>query len=135
MHGHFQGTAKAELWGCAVHPKEQIFASCGGDQTIRTWKENVMIAASEQFTHDLTAVDWSSNGAFIVVGDRNGTIHLVDPTTLANLGSIPGTNANLKEPWVEDLKISPDCTTVVFGTHAGRSKIEIVKVLENGKKL
>jgi hypothetical protein len=37
--------------------------------------------------------------------------------------------------WVEDVKIAPNSQTVVFGTHGGLSKVEIVKVLDNGKKL
>jgi len=38
-----------------------------------------MIKASEPFTNDLTALDWSSNGAFLVAGDRNGYAYTVDP--------------------------------------------------------
>jgi hypothetical protein len=36
--------------------------------------------------------------------------------------------------WIEDVKISPDCTMVAFGTHGGRSFIDLVKVID-GKKL
>jgi WD40 repeat protein len=46
IYGHFAGVQKAELWGCAVHPTEQIFASCGADKTIRLWKNDQMIQAS-----------------------------------------------------------------------------------------
>jgi WD40 repeat protein len=81
--------AKAELWGCAVHPKEQIFASCGADKTIRLWKDNQMIMASEQFANDLTSIDWASNGQFLIAGDYTGFIHLIDPKTLKSLGSSP----------------------------------------------
>ena len=45
MHGHYNG----EVWGCAVHPTEQLFASCGGDKTIRIWNSNSMIKASQEF--------------------------------------------------------------------------------------
>jgi len=37
--------------------------------------------------------------------------------------------------WVEDVKISPNSQMIVFGTHGGLSKIELVKVVDNGKKL
>ncbi len=47
IYGHFQATLKAELWGCAVHPSDQIFASCGADKTLRLWRENTMLLASD----------------------------------------------------------------------------------------
>lgn len=64
MQGHFEGTKKAELWGCAVHPTEQIFATCGADKTIRLWQDQKMLRASQvgAFQFDLTAIDWSANG-------------------------------------------------------------------------
>jgi WD40 repeat protein len=62
IYGHFEGTPKAELWGCAVHPSQQLFATCGADCTIRIWKDNEMVLSSDPFNVDLTAVDWASNG-------------------------------------------------------------------------
>lgn len=41
-----------------------------------------MIAVSEQLTHDPTALSWSPNGNLIVVGDRNGSIVLLDANNL-----------------------------------------------------
>lgn len=41
-----------------------------------------MLKASEPFAVDLTACDWSSNGQFLVVGDRNGYVYSVDYETL-----------------------------------------------------
>ena len=35
--------------------------------------------------------------------------------------------------WIEDIKFSPDNTQFAFGTHGGLSKIEFVKVEDNGK--
>ena len=62
-------------------------------------------------------------------------IHLIDPTNLAALGSAPSFLANKKDAWIEDLKISPDSSMVAFGTHGGLSRIDIVKITDNGKKL
>lgn len=41
-----------------------------------------MLKASDPFKDDLTALDWSSDGKFLVAGDRLGFIHLVDAVTL-----------------------------------------------------
>lgn len=141
MQGHYEGTKKAELWGCAVHPTEQLFATCGADKSIRIWQEDKMVKASPfgSFVTDLTSIDWSCNGAFLVVGDRNDTIFTVDAKTLSILATAKGTFADQaakhKEPWIEDLKISPDCSMIAFGSHGGVSQIDLFKVMENGKKL
>lgn len=62
-------------------------------------------------------------------------IHLIDPKNLASLGSAPSSLANKKDAWIEDLKISPDSSMVAFGTHGGLSKVDIVQITDNGKKL
>ena len=85
-----------------------------------------MILASAQFEADLTALDWSSNGQFIITGDRNGYIHLIDPKTLTSLGSSPANLAGKKNAWIEDVKVAPNCQMVAFGTHGGRSFIDLV---------
>jgi len=53
-----------------VHPTEQLFASAGGDKTVRIWNNKKMIKCSPQLARDPTALDWSPNGKFIAVGDR-----------------------------------------------------------------
>jgi WD40 repeat protein len=50
VQGHFDGKTKlAEVWGCAAHPTEQLFASCGSDKTVRTWEPSRMVRVSQQF--------------------------------------------------------------------------------------
>lgn len=82
VQGHFRGvTGKLEhpeVWGCTVHPTEQIFASSGGDRTIRIWNNKKMIKCSSQLAHDPTALDWSPNGKFIAAGDRWGYLSIFD---------------------------------------------------------
>ena len=68
-----------------------------------------MLKASKPFDHDLTAVDWSSNGNFLVVGDRNGCIHMVNIKNMARADSAESPLKGKKNAWVEDLKISPNC--------------------------
>ncbi len=48
VQGHFQGVTKnSEVWGLAVHPSKQIFASAGADKTVRVFEPSKMIAVSE----------------------------------------------------------------------------------------
>ena len=92
-----------------------------------------MIAVSEQFTHDPTAMDWSRDGTFIAIGDRNGEVKVLDANTLQVLGTAKSALAGKKAAWIEDIKISPCCKYVAFGTHGGLSKVDIQKVNQQKK--
>lgn len=59
-----------EVWGCTTHPKEQLFASAGGDRRVRIWNMNKMTQVSEAFDKDITSLSWSPNGKLIACGDR-----------------------------------------------------------------
>ena len=85
-----------------------------------------MIAVSEQLTHDPTALSWSPNGNLIVVGDRNGSIVLLDANNLQVKSTYNGSFANKKDAWIEDIKFSPDGNLIAYGNHGGLSPIEIV---------
>jgi WD40 repeat protein len=87
-----------------------------------------MIACSEQLAFDPTALDWSPDGKFIAVGDRNGSAKILNAEDLQVLGSVNASNAGKKNAWVEDIKFSPDGTTIAYGTHGGVSKLELAKV-------
>ena len=50
MSGHFKAPGMetyAEVWGCATHPTELLFASAGADRTVRVWNFEKMIVCSE----------------------------------------------------------------------------------------
>ena len=91
-----------------------------------------MVAVSDQLSHDPTALDWSPNGKFIVLGDRNGVMKSLDATTLKVIDTFDSALANKSSAWVEDIKVSPDCKYVAFGTHGGLSKIDIAKIDDSG---
>lgn len=93
------------MWGLCVHPSKQLFASAGGDRTIRVGSLTEMLKVSEQFQDDITSLDWQKpDGKFLVAGDRKGYAHLLDGETLSVLGK-----AQCKtKGWVEDVKFSPN---------------------------
>jgi WD40 repeat protein len=129
VQGHFTDVpAYAEVWGCTTHPTEQKFATCGSDRRIRVWEPKKMIAVSEKFNVDVTALDWSSDGTFIAVGDRKGFCTIVDAKTLQVLGTMKSKLSSGKQPWVEDIKVSPNNKLIAWGTHDGRSNLEIAEV-------
>lgn len=86
-----------------------------------------------QFQYDLCSIDWAKNGEFLVVGDRNGYIHLIDAETLQILDKAKGNFGDKFNAWIEDVKISPCCLYAAFGTHGGVSKINLVSISPDGK--
>lgn len=63
------------------------------------------------FDTDIRACDWSRDGAFIVVGDVNGFIYLVDPNNLSVLdkkNSKFAVKTKTNSNWIEEIKFSPD---------------------------
>lgn len=92
-----------------------------------------MVAVSQQLPFDATAVDWSSCGKFLAVGDRNGDCTIMDAKNLQVLGSSKSTLSGKKVAWVEDIKWSPDSTKIAFGSHGGNSKLNFVTVNAQGK--
>ncbi len=131
MHGHSAG----ELWGLCVSPSGAQFASCGGDKTLRVWGID-KLALTMKMSEDGRAVDWSANGNFIVFGSVNGVIYCFSAKEDQNLKTMSTLQSSFgKEQWLEDIKISPNSQMVAFGSHRGVSKIEVMKVGEQGEGL
>ena len=95
---------------------------------------------------DFRAIDWSSNGKFIIIGTTNGIIYHFD---LENNKLSKGFKSefyseekNIKTgeyiKWIQELKISPDNNMVAFGSHCGKdktfSKIQILKIQKSIKE-
>ena len=140
-----------ELWGLTVNPKNSNkIATGGGDKTLRIWdiKQNKQIFLL-MLQEDFRAIDWSSNGKFIIIGTTNGIIYHFD---LENNKLSKGFKSefysdkkakidpktNLYEKWIQEIKISPNSTMVAFGSHCGVgktfSKIQILKIQKSIKE-
>jgi WD40 repeat protein len=66
------------MWAVACHPLNQYFATVGADRRVRVWTSSAQVAVSAQFQYELFSIDWSSDGKLILVGDANGTIHVLN---------------------------------------------------------
>ena len=147
MKSHYDN----ELWGLTVNPKNNNqIATGGGDRTLRIWdiKQNKQLFCL-MLAEDFRAIDWASNGKFIIIGTINGVIYHfdIDSKKLSRkFQSIFYSDKNSKidpktkvyEKWIQELKISPNSTLVAFGSHCGIgksfSKIQILEVTNNKKE-
>ena len=124
-----------ELWAVTVHPNNSnLFATGGGDSTLRVWdvKKNKMIKHLI-LDQDFRAIDWSSNGKYLIVASMLGKIYYVDYASFKVVYSIQSMFKGSKQ-WIQEMKISPDNEYVAYGSHGGVSKVEILKVVENDAK-
>ena len=73
--GHYRG----ELWGLAVHPLREEFATCGDDKTLRVWS----IKSHEQLDMRVMpdaarSIAYSPTGLVLCVGMVDGSMALID---------------------------------------------------------
>lgn len=118
-----------ELWAVTVNPKNPtLFASGGGDCTLRVWDaiKNVMLKHCI-LDQDFRAIDWSSDGKFLIVGSMSGKIYYIDYESFKVVNSMQSMFKTTKQ-WIQELKISPDSQYVAYGAHGCVSKVEILKV-------
>ena len=133
-----QGHFKQELWGLAISPNSNRFVTCGDDQTVRLWdvsRKFEQVAIQTEFKSILRAVDWAPSGEFIIAADSKGMIYLLDAGKLDIVKSMQSHfKPNPKkrgDPWIEDLKISPDSKMCAFGAHGGNFHMQILNCGRN----
>jgi len=131
IQGHWDG----ETWGLCVSSTNQFYATSGDDMAIMKWdalKKNRV--AFIKYKEMVRALDWSCNDKFIVAGDYEGKLLLIDAVKFTIVHELQSTFTRGKQ-WIEDLKIAPNSEMVGFGTHRGASKLEIMNITDNGTKL
>lgn len=144
---YMKSHSEAELWGVTINPtNSNEIASGGGDRTLRVWdikknKQKKFLKLKEDFR----AIDWSSDGKFIVIGTMPGLIYYVDVATFKIsppykslfFSDSKAKKKSDKDKWIQELKISPNNEYVAFGCHCGIgpsfSKIQVLQVTGNVK--
>lgn len=125
MSGHYEG----ELWGLACHPTEPWVVTAGDDKSIRIYdcvqKEILQMYYNEA---NVRAVDWSSDAELIVTASMTGEIALFSNELDKLFSLTSGFVKKGTDQWIEEIKFSPDCQMVAFGSHGGYSPVEIMLV-------
>jgi len=130
-----QSHSDNELWGLSVNPLNPYqVVTGGGDNTLRIWDTK----NNKQIKHlildqDFRAVDWSSDGNFLVVGSMCGKIYYI-PYESFTVKQTYQSIFKTEKQWIQELKISPDCKYVAYGAHGGVSKVEILNVNPDSAK-
>ena len=77
--------------------------------------------------HDFRAIDWSSDGDFIVIGTMFGWIFYIEVPKMT-VESKYVSIFKKKEEWIQEIKISPNNKFVAYSAHGSSFKIEILNI-------
>lgn len=139
IHGHYAPALKLnnEAWGLSVFSNQNKYATSSDDGTLRIWdadsrKQVIMLSTNvdldgkeypRQKDDTLSeaamgrAIDISSDGKYIAVGTRDGSIRIYEGPQNWKLIAIPRVGKPKKQEWIEDLKFSPDNKYLVVSSH------------------
>lgn len=116
-----------------------MFLTCGRDKTLRQIdcvdKKIIKVVI---LPHELTAVDCSSDGRYIIIGDVRGVAYLLndnfDQMAKADtkFKGMKMTRDNTKLTYyISELKFSPNSRLVAIGGAGGPSHIEVWEIQED----
>ena len=135
MRSHYD----KDLLGLAVNPQNNFeIATGGGDNTLRIWDiKNFKQKGFLMLKENVSAIDWSSNGKFIVIGSEKGNIYYVDVSNMKISKSFKtifyseekDINTGKYIHWIQEIKISPDNTKVAFGAHTFNKSLAKLQIL------
>ena len=119
MKSHYDN----ELWGLTINPTNSLeVATGGGDNTLPIWDIKKNKKGFLMLKEDFRAIDWSSNGKFIIIGLMKGNIYYVNTSNLEISKPFKSlfyseeidkkTGEYLK--WIQELKISNTMVSIWF---------------------
>ena len=111
VQGHFG--EKNEVWGLAIHPTSNKFATSGDDETIRLWDSKaVQQIAVTSVGSKVRALCFSVDGTQIAAATVSGSIIILSGDLQTKIKEI-----SVAKSWVQTISFSPDGFTLAVGSH------------------
>ncbi|XP_066155707.1 echinoderm microtubule-associated protein-like CG42247 isoform X1 [Euwallacea fornicatus] len=113
-----------QLWGLAVHPDDEIFATAGHDKYIALWKKNKLVWTT-QVSFECVALSFHPFGVVLVAGSTEGHLLILNSETgqLVNTIRVCGSPLNC-------VAFNPSGETISIASQNG--SIYIFKVSRDG---
>ena len=97
-------------------PGMPLLASVSDDRTVRLWQPTIgRMVRFKRLSSPATSVVWTSDGRYVAVGCRDGSVNLVQPDRL-DVQQIGSPSA----AWINELVSTTDGRTIVSGDSAGQ---------------
>lgn len=129
--GHYSVSdevGSGKVLALASHPSEQLFVTSGTDRCLRFWSAGKQEAVAADFADDIIAIDWSSCGRFLLIGDARGQLYSVDASSHRPVNKCQHKQKLArKDTPVQAVKIAPNNNQAAFSV-AGASGFDLVSV-------
>ena len=111
VQGHFG--PRAEVWGLAVHPTANKFATAGDDETLRVWDgkalQQVGIASVGA---KVRAIAFNNDGSHLAAATFDGRLIVLSGDLERKIAEV-----SVAKSWIQTLVYSPDGQTLAVGSH------------------
>jgi WD40 repeat protein len=116
VQGHFG--ERAEVWGLAVHPSQQRFATSGDDETVRLWDSKaVQQVGVAQLGAKVRALAFSGDGTQLAAATYSGTVVILSGDLQTKIKEIA-----VAKSWIQTIMFAPEgaaSATLAVGAHDG----------------
>ncbi len=103
----------------ATKTRLPMVASASDDRTVRFWQPTIgRMVRFAKLSSIPTSIVWMHDGSQVIVGCRDGSIHVVDPTN-ANQGKL----SVQARSWINDLQLSNDDRTLYVADQQGVRRV------------
>ena len=111
VQGHFG--PRAEVWGLAVHPTSNKFATSGDDETVRLWDgKSLQQVGITNVGAKVRALAYGNDGSHIAAATFDGRLIVLSGDLQTKI-----TEVNVAKSWIQTMAYSPDGQTLAIGSH------------------
>jgi WD40 repeat protein len=129
MDSHYEGNLSC----LAVHPQKPLFITAASDKTLRLWNPLKRTMEKKLWVdHEIIALDWSSNGEYIIAGSISNELFLFD-SNLNKLFEGLSHFAQKKGYKINTVKFNPENSKIAVGALGVTGEVEFLEIGESYK--
>ncbi len=93
-----------------------MIASCSADKTVRFWQHTIgRLVRFKRLPNPVSAIAFDPHGKFVVAGDRDGSVHVVNVESLETT-----TTDGVSQTWINSIVVHPNTNIALSGDGNGQ---------------